>query len=159
MKPLVKRISLAVLAAALALLWPALRLKAFNPQPDPPAFGMIGIDPFSTARVGAICSAGPLPGGVPPGPCDVTMDFRDLNGVVVTQKTVSLMPGQGAFLDLMGSQQRISGRRAEYQPGIRPVGRGFVLGSVEVFDDFTGRSLATLSPTDPKSLSPVLPGQ
>jgi len=40
-----------VVAAALALMWPALGVKAFNPQPDPPAFGLIGINPYETARL------------------------------------------------------------------------------------------------------------
>jgi hypothetical protein len=145
-------------AAALLLMWSALRVKAFNPQPDPPAFGMIGVDPSETVRLNAVCADGPLPGDVPPGPCAVTLVFRDSSGRALKQSTQTLLPGQGAFLDLRGAEatpppdpDRI-GRRTEVHPWIQPVGRGFIFATVEVFDDATGRVSAALNPTEPKSL-------
>src|SRR5262249_60121367 len=91
-------------AASLALLWPSLSVKAFNPQPDPPAFGLIGVDPFETARLNAVCADGPLPGGVAPGPCDIVLVFRDISGRALKQMTATLLPGQGTSLDLRGAQ-------------------------------------------------------
>ena len=124
-----QRTILAVLAAAAAtLLWPALRVKAFTPQPDPPAFGMIGIDAFATLRVNALCAEGPLPLDVPPGPCNVTLEFHDITGRVLKQMTKTLAPGEGTFLDLRGSDMPLTGRHMELAPCIRPVGLGFVLG-------------------------------
>jgi hypothetical protein len=145
----------ALAAAALLALWPVLRVKAFNPQPDPPAFGMVGLDPLETVRLNAICADGPLPGGVAPGPCDVTLTFRDISGRLVKQMTKTLQPGEGTFLDLRGMEMPLAGARLEFEPNIPPSGRGFVLATVEVFDSFTGRTSALLNPTAPKSLGLV----
>jgi hypothetical protein len=142
---------IAILCGAALLLWPALRIKAFNPQPDPPAFGPVGIDPFATARLNAVCADGPLPGGVAPGPCDVTLTFRDANGLTLQQMHATLAPGQVAHLDQRAAAVAFGGR-TEVQPFILPTGHGFVLATVEVFDNFTGRTLALLGPTEPKSL-------
>ena len=146
------RIMLAVLAgAAVGLFRPGLSVKAFNPQPDPPAFGLIGIDPYETARLNAVCAVTPLPGGVNPGPCDVTLAFLDSNGRLVKQATYALRPGQSASLDLTGAAS--SAVRTQVQPFVPVGGSGFVLVSVDVFDSNTGRTSALLNPTEPKSLS------
>ena len=142
-------------AAAVTMIRPGLSVKAFNPQPDPPAFGMIGIDPFETARLNAACSAGPLPGGVAPGPCTATLAFLDINGTTLAQMTQTLLPGQGVSLDLSGARTAATGRRIEVQPMVSAFGAGFVLVTAEVFDTGTGHTSAVLNPTEPKSLSPT----
>jgi hypothetical protein len=147
-------ITVMLAAAAVTLIRPALSVKAFNPQPDPPAFGMIGIDPFETARLNAACSTGPLPGGVAPGPCTATLAFLDINGATLAQTTQTLLPGQGVSLDLNGAHAG-SGRRAEVQPHVSAIGTGFVVVTTEVFDTGTGHTSAVLNPTEPRSLSPT----
>jgi hypothetical protein len=137
--------------AALALFRPALSVKAFNPQPDPPVFGLIGIDPLETVRLNAVCAATPLPGGVNPGPCDVTLAFLDINGRAINRATHTLQPGESASLDLTGVPS--GARRTEVQPFVPASGLGFVVVTVEVFDNNTGRTTAVLNPTEPKSLS------
>ena len=139
-------------AAAICLVWPSLHVKAFNPQPDPPAFGMIGVDPYATVRLNAVCPDTPLPGGVSPGPCAVTLAFRDVNGNVLSRAVRTLEPGQGAWLDWTGVQSR---GRTEIQPSVPAVTAGFALITVELFDNMTGRTFATMSPGDPKSLSMI----
>ena len=138
-------------AAALALFHPGISVKAFNPQPDPPVFGLIGVDPFETVRLNAVCADTPLPGGVNPGPCDVTLAFLDINGHAINRATYTLQPGHGASLDLTGVPS--SGLRTEVQPFVPAAGLGFVVVTVEVFDSNTGRTTAVLNPTEPKSLS------
>ena len=140
-------------AAAVTLVRPGLSVKAFNPQPDPPAFGMIGIDPFETARLNVACSTGPLPGGVPPGPCTATLAFLDSGGGTLTRMTQTLQPGQGVSLDLNGAH--IGSHRTEVQPMVSAIGTGYVLVTTEVFDTSTGRTSAVLNPTEPRSLSPT----
>jgi hypothetical protein len=156
-----KKTDLGLLAGACAvaamLAWPALHVRAFNPQPDPPAFGLIGIDPFSTARLNAVCAVGPLPAtDIPPGPCDVTLEFHDVTGRVLKQATFRLQPGQAASLDLRSTEAAAS-RRTEIQPAIPQAGRGFVLATVEVYDNLTGRTIALMNPTQPKSLGLLTP--
>jgi hypothetical protein len=159
MKKLIYPLTMTVVAiSALVMVWPVPRVSAFNPQPDPPAFSMIGIDPFETVRLNALCADGLLPGDVPPGPCDVTLTFRDMSGRTIKQMTATLQPGQGTFLDIRGMEGSSSGRRMEIQPRILPAGRGFILATVEVFDDATGRTAAILNPTEPKSLRTMSTG-
>jgi hypothetical protein len=65
-------------------------VKAFNPQPDPPVFGLIGVDPFETVRLNAVSADTPLPGGVNPGPCSVDLVFRDINDNTIARATKTL---------------------------------------------------------------------
>ena len=139
------------MAAAVGLVSPPLHVKAFNPQPDPPAFGVIGVDPYATARLNAVCPDSPLPGGVSPGPCNVTLAFRDINGNVLSRAVKTLLPGQGTWLDWNGAQ--IGRGRTEIQPSVPVGGTGFVLLTVELFDNQTGRTIVTMHPAEPKSLS------
>lgn len=156
MKRFVIQAVLAVVAVgALAMLAPMLHVTAFNPQPDPPAFGLIGIDPSETVRLNAICADTPLPGGFPPGPCTLMLVFRDTSGRALTQMTATLQPGQGTSLDLNGTQTGARNGRMEVQPYVSPIGVGFVLCSVEVFDTFTRHTSAVLNPTEPRSLGPA----
>jgi len=150
----------AAFAVAAILFVPGSRVKAFNPQPDPPAFGMIGLAINESARLSAVCADGPLPGGVPAVQCTATLGFTDVNGRMIQQTTVTLQPGQGTFLDLPGANlPRAGARRVEADPYIRPAGAGFILASVEIFDELTGRSAAVVNTTEPRSLSPSTSGQ
>src|SRR5258708_22139670 len=129
-------------AGLLLLLWSPRGVRAFNPQPDPPAFGLIGVSIFQTARLNAVCADTPLPGGLTPGPCVVTLAFNDASGTEIKRTTQTLRPGQAMSLDLRGADGPRTGNRAEYQPCIEPEGSGFVLATVEVFDNFTGITFA-----------------
>jgi len=153
-------IAAATVVAAVAMFTPSIHVKAFNPQPDPPAFGMVSIDISETARLNAVCSAGPLPEGATAGPCMVTLAFRDLAGRVLTQNTVNLQPGQGTSLDLRGMDLvRGGGRRMEIGPYISPVGRGYVLVTTEVFEEANGHTSLVENPTEPASLTSATAGQ
>ena len=49
---------------------------AFNPQPDPPAFGIVSINPDQTIRLNVVCWEHDVD-GVPPGPCHGEMMIHD----------------------------------------------------------------------------------
>ena len=49
-----KRKTIYVFGAAISGLVCAWTLRAFNLQPDPPAFALIGVTPFETARLGVV---------------------------------------------------------------------------------------------------------
>jgi hypothetical protein len=144
-------ISIALAIGGIAMLWPSLRVCAFNPQPDPPVFGLIGVDPLSTVRLNAVCPDTQLPGGVNPGPCTVDLEFRDTHGNAIKRITETALPGHGVWLDLSGAQ--LGRGRTEVQPFVPAVTSGFIVLTAEVFDDLTGRTIATLNPTEPRSLS------
>lgn len=75
-------------------------VSAFNPQPDPPAFGMIGITNTQTARLNVV-RVQPTPAG--DRPVRVELSFFDSQGMLLLRSTESLMPGHAAFLDLDGA--------------------------------------------------------
>jgi hypothetical protein len=93
----------------------------------------------------------------PPSPCRATIGFLNSNGQVpqpLPDKTVSLNPGEAAFIDLPASVLGIQfGGRREFQPVVTlfpqpepdanaaPNACG---ASVEVFDAFTGFSLVAI---------------
>jgi hypothetical protein len=153
----------ATVITALAL---APRVRAFNPQPDPPAFGMIAVTNEQTARLNVVAVGGsrcastgevqPGPcrcasiGDVAPGPCRIqaTLTFFDANGQVLAQRVETLESGHAAFLDLNGAT--LGGGvigdfspRSEVRADVQvlgqppPVGdRPAVVPTLEVFDNF-----------------------
>jgi hypothetical protein len=68
-------------------------LKAFNPQPDPPRFGMVGIAEGQTARLNLVNLLTPGASTVPPDPCRAELQFLDGDGNVVASRIVRLEPG------------------------------------------------------------------
>ena len=147
----------AVVGAAAILDQGRSRAAAFNPQPDPPAFGMIGITHEQTARLNVVnwgdVNPGPCRsrgGEVDPGPCRVQVEFIwfDSQGNILLRSTETLMPGHAAFLDLDGGTlprdtgpPSAGGNRTEIRANVRFVedpsirNAGNLAATVEVFDN------------------------
>jgi hypothetical protein len=139
----------ATVITALAL---APRVRAFNPQPDPPAFGMIAVTNEQTARLNVVAVGGSRcasTGDVQPGPCriQVTLTFFDANGQVLAQRVETLQSGHATFLDLNGAT--LGGGvigdfspRSEVRADVQVLGqppdgdRPAVVPTLEVFDNF-----------------------
>jgi len=141
-------LTVTVLAACLviaALIVARNRVAAFNPQPDPPALGMIGITSEQTARLNVV-RLQPVPVG--DRPVQVELMFFDSQGNLLSHSTETLMPGQAAFLDLDGAtvlpgSAGSAGTRAEIRGEVRmqPVPTGDrpninLTPTLEVFDNF-----------------------
>jgi len=127
--------------------------QAFNPQPDPPRYGMIGITPGETLRINV---ANPqLPSATLPPPCRVELAFLDSAGnplIPPVQRTLDA--GRSAHFDLNGDALFTPGTgdvllRAEVRPVVRvlqtAVGDVFVppgpcVSSIELFDNATGKT-------------------
>ena len=149
----------AVIGAAAILDQGRSRAAAFNPQPDPPAFGMIGITHEQTARLNVNwgdVNPGPCRsrGEVDPGPCRVQVEliFVDSQDNVLLRSNETLMPGHAAFLDLDGATlprdtgpPSAGGNRTQVRakirlvedPSLSPVPQGGLnlAATVEVFDN------------------------
>ena len=117
-----RTLSLFVVACAVAT-----AAVAFNPQPEPPGFGMVGIISTQTARLNV--SFVPPPdndrGALPPGPCAgaVHLSFVDGSGNVVAESTARL-PAANRGQELR-RHARTVGRRvsaATHDLGLRPQG-------------------------------------
>ena len=156
------KVALIIGAATLALgtLWEVRRVYAFNPQPDPPGFGIVGITRNETLRIN-IVNLAVADRQSPPDPCRVVLSFRDAQGHPLTngdgqviRRAVDLQAGESAFLDLNGEQFGIGDTtlplRVQLRPFVRVVagpqpGLGGLppdpcFPTMEVFDNSTGRT-------------------
>ena len=112
--------SCAFIAMALMAFWLTIRVRAFNPQPDPPAFGLVSVNPGQTLRLNVVNRLQPPPepdrlgrstrhamlafnmyrADVPPGPCATAHLFADRQSCEVT-----LAPGEAASFDLTSATE------------------------------------------------------
>ncbi len=126
-----------------------------------PQFGMVGLAGGQVLRLNVVA--------YPPNPCSATIGFRNSNGQQPQpnpDKTVSLNPGESAFIDLPAAALGIQlGGRREFQPVVTLVPQpepdanaapSACAASVEVFDAFTGLSLVA-SPVPEPDLPNVAP--
>ncbi len=110
--------------------------------PPSPAFGMLGLGLFQTARLNVVAT--------PPNPCVGTLSFADAAGNPVGSFTrVGLAAGQAGSLDLNGNGLvRGLGQRVEVRPVFTPEG-GSCQVSAEVFEQITGSTLVQDNPGPP----------
>ena len=137
----------AILIAAAAILDKG-QVTAFNPQPDPPAFGMVGITHAQSARLNVADTS-----EVQPGPCrQVEMTFFDGEGNVLMRSSQCLMPGHAVFLDLNGISVVGTSPRTEIRATAHLIeprsesdrNRFKIAATLEVFDNETGRTIFAL---------------
>ena len=118
---------------------------AFNPQPDPPGFGLVTLVVGQGIRVNVVCSehSARL---YPPDPCRGTLMFHDMAGDTLASQEVTLRPGQAASLPL--SLFRESGDPVGIDPCWIPApgNRGHAIPSAEVFNSNTGQTLLFMNP-------------
>jgi len=104
------------------------KVNAFNPQPDPPGFGMVGITEGQTLRISVVNTA-PVPteNNIPPDPVRVMIMFRDSDGRQIVnangqpiQRVALLNGGQSLSLNLNADNlPRFPGLRMEVRPDVR----------------------------------------
>ena len=124
--------------------------QAFNPQPDPPGFGMIGIVRGQTARLNVVIDN---PNIIDNPDILVALTFVDDMGNVLAESRVSLTPGQAqhleyssAFGTLLREQIRAIVRFID-DPNIR-IRAPRILGTLEVFDTESGHTAFILPGTE-----------
>lgn len=135
-------------------------LRAFNPQPDPPRFGMVGIAEGQTARLNLVNLIPPGPPDVPPDPCRAELQFLDGDGNVVASRRVQLEAGHAAFLDFTPAFVPINTNgdastplraeiRASVNVGVGGIPPGPCRATLEIFDNTTGRTSVFTPPGPP----------
>ena len=135
------------------------RSGAFNAQPDPPGYGMVGIADGQTARLNLVNLGVPDPTtGVPPGPCRMGLKFVDADGNVLASRGVAPEAGHSTFLDFtpsfvpINTTDAVTPLRAEIRAvvfsdnGLPP---GPCRVTLEIFDNATGRTQIALYPPGP----------
>lgn len=123
---------------------------AFNPQPDPPAFGIVSINPDQTIRLNLVCWAHEVE-GLPPGPCSGQLMFHDTAGNVVAIQVVKLAPGGSTYLDYALGPRTSPVKLVGADPcWIPDPTSGRALPTVEVFDTASGRVARHVNPLTPR---------
>lgn len=170
-----KRVAFAIAMVTLlaaGAIWEVHRVRAFNPQPDPPGrYSMVGIVRGQSIRINA-SNIAPTDPNSPSDPCRVRLGFMDGDGNPLINprtgeavgRTLTLQNGQSAFLHLNADEFSTSDTTAA-RLQLRPVFRSVSLNStgqappdpcvpsVEVIDNATSRTsfvyAGTPSFTDP----------
>jgi hypothetical protein len=131
-----------------AALWS--RVSAFDPQPDPPSFGLVSITPDQKIRLNVVCSEHGV-GALPPGPCRGALMFHDAAGEVLVEDTVQLGPGQTASLEYEIGVRTGALERVGIVPCVIPgPDSGRLLPTTEVADRETGRTALFITPITPR---------
>lgn len=122
---------------------------AFNPQPDPPGFGIVSINADQTIRLNLVCWAHEVE-GQPPAPCDGTLMFHDTTGNVVAVQVVKLAPGGATYLDYAVGPRTSPTTFVGINPCWMPNSTsGRALPTVEVFE-YGGRIARHINPLTPR---------
>jgi hypothetical protein len=135
-------------------------LGAFNPQPDPPRFGMVGIAEGQTARLNLVNLLPASPVALPPGPCRAELQFLDGDGSVLASRLVQLEAGHAAFLDFTPAFVPINTVgdaaaplraeiRASVNLGVGGLPPGPCRATLEIFDNTTARTAIFVQPGPP----------
>lgn len=101
-------VTIAVAALACAgIVYQLQPVRAFNPQPDPPGFGLVGLTQGQSLRINVTNPATPPDPNVPPDPIRVVMAFRNTDGELFRngegnpiRRVVLLRGGESAALGL-----------------------------------------------------------
>jgi hypothetical protein len=164
-----KKNLLFALASGLLAVAPA---YAFNPQPDPPGFGLIGVSINETLRFNVSNVSGDTQ-KFPPDPYRVEITFVNASGAeLLPAVQTTLAPGESTSVDLNGAD--LLGRvtstdsittdsallRTEVRPVIRIVPIATIrrlppdpcISTIELIDNQTGKTLLTSGPQNPGTI-------
>ena len=136
-----------------------------QPPPDPEDinFPTVGISLGQTVRLNLVNLGPATPGTVPPGPCRAQLGFLDSAGnLLAPMSQLSLVPGQAAFVDLnrdtLGFPTTVTNLRVQSRatisfvappdPEIPPGPCHNMRASLEIIDNFTGRTTLLSAPPD-----------
>jgi hypothetical protein len=123
---------------------------AFNPQPEPPAFGIVSVNADQTIRLNVVCWEHDV-AGQPPRPCSGELMFHDMVGNIVARKLVRLRPGGATVLDFAFGPRTDPALLVGADPcWIPDPFSGRALPTVEVFDTASGRVARHVNPVTPR---------
>ena len=151
-------------AVGLFQFWPR-QVQAFNPQPDPPGFGMVGLVQNQVMRINVVNTNVPDP-NLPPDPVKarVVIAFRDADGNLIRnaeggilRRAAQIGAGESISLDLnsnlvlrsadaFGRVQIRPDVRIQRPDGVNGLPPDPVIPSVEIFNLTNGRTQLMISP-------------
>jgi hypothetical protein len=129
---IVTRVLLVAVVTALAF-WAGGKVKAFNPQPDPPGKAALSVQDGELLRVNV--------SNLPPGPCAVQASFFDAEGMMIGDvQERRLMPGHSSFFDVFFQVGDVPFRHVRVE--LRSLPRGCATSNMQLMDMETGKTLA-----------------
>jgi hypothetical protein len=105
---------------------------AFDPQPDPPVFGMATLRGDQVMRVNLTCFNHDV-NGYPPNPCTGTVMFHDVAGKELRRAEYALEPGQTRSIGVAPPASR-AGTLVGIVPCVLPDPGGRAVPNIEVTD-------------------------
>lgn len=129
-------------------------MLAFDPQPDPPAFGLVSVRFGEVLQLHVVCSEHGA-GLVGPRACAGALMMHAGDGSVVVERSYRLRPGETLTLDYRLPDGDIRFGDGSVRVGIipcvipNPLG-GRVIPTVELADVESGRTLQYITPVAPR---------
>jgi hypothetical protein len=117
-------------------------IAGFNPQPDPPGFGLVTLTPAMFMRTNVACFGRPV-NGIPPDPCRGTVMFHNAAGDVLKQADYDLKPGTVASFPFSINDRR---ENVEIIPCVLPQPGGRAVPNVELVNALTGDTMFLVNP-------------
>ena len=124
-------------------------IVGFNPQPDPPGFGLVTLRVDQAMLLHVSCFAHPV-NGTPPDPCRGQIMFHNAVGDVFGLDTYELQPGEVTTFTFAPSPSEVGGPPLlAINPCILPQPGGRAAPAVEIVDRATGRVARHVDPAVP----------
>ena len=121
-------------------------LAAFNPQPDPPGFGLVSVRTNQIIRLNVVCFDHQV-GFAPPDPCHGVAMFHAADGTLLRSGRIDLKPGQSGFLTFTPPSTGVTGAVWRMiDPCWLPDPGGRSIPNVEVLDGTTGIAVRNVNP-------------
>lgn len=145
----------AVLAVGVAGVWvSSTAIRAFDPQPEPPAYGVISIRVNEVLQVHAACSP-QRAGLVGPRACGGTLMVMDASGQALARQDYRLRPGQAATLTYRPDRSDPAFGDGSVRVGIVPCVlpsplSGRAVPTVELVNGDTGDTVLHVNPAAPR---------
>jgi hypothetical protein len=132
----------------------AVTLWAFNPQPDPPGFGLISLADNEVMRLNVVCHN--PPGYLPSGErnaCTVNIGFMGADGRMLKYMLKTIQPNAADFIEITRSDLRalgLTGGRIGIAPCVLPDTGSRVIPTVEVYDLYTNKTNYVVNAAAPR---------
>jgi hypothetical protein len=117
-------------------------IAGFNPQPDPPGFGLVTVEADEILRMNISCFSHPV-GGIPPDPCRGVVMFHNAAGEVVGRDEYALRPGQSKSVNLLPPSPI---RQVGIVPCILPEPGGRAIPNLEIVNADSGDTTLLINP-------------
>lgn len=132
----------------------AITLFAFNPQPDPPGFGLVSLADNEVMRINVVCHNPPgyLPSGQPSA-CTANMGFMGADGRMLKYALKTIQPGAADFIEITRAELRamgVSGIRIGIAPCVIPDTGSRVIPTVEIYDQYTNKTNLFINAAAPR---------